>query len=68
MVDEIIVSSSWAVDNDDIELSLPAFSDTVATIWASGGLNGKSYTLTNTITTDQDRTDERSITLSCEVR
>ena len=65
---EIITVSTWATSSVDLTLSLDAATDTITTIWASGGVAGKDYTITNTITTDATRVDQRSITLTCEDR
>jgi hypothetical protein len=37
--------------------------DTLTTVWLSGGTLGNRYTITNTITTAGGRTDERSLIL-----
>ena len=37
---------------------------TATTVWLSGGSTGKTYKVTNNITTDGGRTDERSFTVS----
>jgi hypothetical protein len=34
---------------------------TTATVWLSGGTEGNRYTVTNRITTNQGRTDDRTI-------
>lgn len=36
-------------------------SDTSVTVWLSGGTAGRDYTVSCEITTDQGRTDERSV-------
>jgi len=62
---EAVTSSSWeifpveppgglVVDNE------PPFTATDTTVFISGGIAGHLYQLTNRITTDQGRTDERS--------
>ncbi|MCF6197632.1 MAG: hypothetical protein L3J50_13130 [Emcibacter sp.] len=68
---EQITASSWfilpqgAVDDLAIDTMPPVVSG-VATVFVSGGIAGKSYQLTNRITTDQGRIDERSITIRVE--
>lgn len=53
---EIIASPGIVVESD---------SNTVAkaTVWLSGGTAGQPYTVTNRITTNQGRTDDRTITI-----
>lgn len=34
-----------------------------ATVWLSGGTEGERYVITNSITTNQGRTDDRSMTI-----
>lgn len=41
---------------------------TTATVWLSGGTAGTTYTATNRITTNQSRTDERTIEIRVEER
>lgn len=65
---ETITASTWASDSVDLTLSLPANSGTKTTIWIDGGVDGNGYTVSNTITTSEDRIDTRTITISCEVR
>jgi len=43
-------------------------SSTTVTAWLSGGTVGTSYTVSCKITTNQGRTDERSITISVSER
>lgn len=37
--------------------------DTTATVWLSGGVDGRSYDVVCQITTSDDRTDQRTFTL-----
>ncbi|MCK5425832.1 MAG: hypothetical protein KAI89_10685 [Emcibacter sp.] len=68
---ELITASSWtilpqgAINDLSIDTILPIVSG-VATIFITSGIAGKTYQLTNRITTDQGRTDERSITIRVE--
>jgi hypothetical protein len=41
---------------------------TKGTVWLSGGTAGTTYTATNRITTNQSRTDERTIEIRVEQR
>lgn len=66
---ETISSVDWIVPDgitkDDTRSTHDA---TTATIWLSGATLGKSYNITCRITTSQDRTDDRTITLRCRER
>jgi hypothetical protein len=71
MSTEQITVSSWfilpqgAVNDLAIDTMPPVVSG-VVTVFVRGGIAGKSYQLTNRITTDQGRIDERSITIRVE--
>lgn len=60
LIDDGLATSEWLaeagidVDNDTLNAA-------VTTVWLSGGTAGQSYTVTNRITTDGGRTDDRSI-------
>lgn len=58
--DEQITASSWTVQTG-ITKDSDTSTATTATIWLSGGTLGQSYVVTNRISTNQGRTDERSI-------
>ncbi len=53
---EIIASPGITVDSD-------SFTTTRASVWLSGGTAGQPYTITNRITTNQGRVDDRTITI-----
>jgi len=59
---DIISSSTWAVTGSDSELvaSDDEATETVTTVWLSGGTLGETYTVTNTVETSGGRADERS--------
>lgn len=68
---EQITASSWFIQpqgavNDLIIDNIPSLVSGVTTVFVAGGITGKIYQLTNRITTDQGRTDERSITIRVE--
>lgn len=68
---EQITVSDWevfpAVAVQDLAVeSIPPVISGVTTVFVVGGIAGKIYQLTNRITTDQGRTDERSITIRVE--
>ncbi len=62
---ETVVSSAWAIDP---VLTLSGSQDVanVTSTFVNGGDVGKVYTLTNTITTNQGRTDSRTLVLNCQ--
>lgn len=57
---EDIVSSTWIVPAG-ITKNSDGHNGSVTTIWLSGGTLGQAYALTNRITTNQGRTDDRTI-------
>jgi len=71
LVSEIITSSSWFIlpqgTVGDLTMgTIPPIVSGVASAFVSGGIPGKVYRLTNRITTDQGRTDDRTITIRVE--
>ncbi len=68
---EQITASSWfilpqgAVGDLSVDHSLAPVTG-VVTVFVTGGIAGKLYRVTNRITTNQGRTDERSITIRIE--
>ena len=67
---DFLASSTWTIETiagDTSPLaevappSGPPFDAFKATIWVEAGMRGKTYTVTNRITTDRGRSDERSI-------
>jgi len=70
-IGELITASSWFIlpqgaINDLAVDNVPPPVAGMARIFVAGGISGKIYQLTNRITTDQGRTDERSITIGIE--
>ncbi|MGB3443906.1 MAG: hypothetical protein WBA97_34645 [Actinophytocola sp.] len=57
---EAITASNWTVPSG-ITKDSQSHSGSDATVWLSGGTTGLSYEVTNRITTNQGRTDDRSI-------
>lgn len=57
---ETITASTWTVA-EGITKDSDSFSGTVAIIWLSGGTAGTDYLVTNHVTTDGGREDDRSI-------
>lgn len=65
---ETITASSWIASSDDITMDSDTNTTVDATVWLSGGTDGASYKLTNRITTNQGRTDDRTFIINCEER
>ena len=68
---EQITASSWFIlpqgmPNDLVIDNIPLPTSGVTTVFVTGGRAGIIYQLTNQITTDQGRTDERSLTIRVE--
>lgn len=56
---ETISSSTFTVETG-ITKDSETNTTTSATVWLSGGTEGNRYTITNRVTTNQGRTDDRS--------
>ena len=56
---ETINTSDWSVPEGITEVS-DSKTDTVTTVWLSGGVEGQEYTITNSIITTGSREDDRS--------
>jgi hypothetical protein len=59
---DTITSSTWVLPNGITKVR-DSFTDTVATIWLSGGADGSSYSLLNKIETAGGRKEDRSVLL-----
>lgn len=59
---ETIATSTWIVDTG-ITKDSDTNTDTTATIWLSGGEQNIDYTVTNRIVTNQNRTNDQSLTI-----
>ena len=66
--DDAIDTSTWAITPTGPTLSGSTHDDTGTIVWVDGCTSGTTYTLTNSIVTDDGREDDRSITLHCEQR
>lgn len=64
--DRIVASSFAVVDSDDLVIDDSSFDDTSATVWLSGGVAGQRYVVTNHITTEDGREDDRSLTITAK--
>ena len=63
-----IQTSTWTVSDSGVEASDDSNTATRATVWLAGGAEGQSYTVTNRITTNGGRTDERSFAIQVQAR
>lgn len=64
-----IKNSSFSADSNDLTLTDDITVDNISTVFVSGGIAGKVYTITNTITFDTngaEATEERSLQLFIE--
>lgn len=59
---DTIAASDWAVD-PGLLASQKSYTDDLTTVWLSGGLGGKSYAVTNSITTSTGRRDSKTFRL-----
>ena len=64
---DTIATSAWSVATGLTEVS-DTNTTTTTTVWVSGGTAGASYLCTNTITTAEGRTDERSLVVMVRER
>ena len=62
-----IVSSTWSVPSGMTQANA-AYTTTSATIWLAGGTIGHIYNVTNQITTNFGRVEERTIRIRVEDR
>ena len=63
-----IGESQWTVTGTDLTASDETNTQTTATVWLAGGAAGQSYTVTNRITTQGGRIDERSFIVQVQDR
>lgn len=64
---ETVVVSTWTIDPALTLSGQQNVANTTST-FVNGGDVGKVYMLTNTITTNQGRTDSRTLVLNCQPR
>lgn len=62
------ITSSTMFASPGINVNSSSNTTTSATVWLSGGTAGFPYTVTNRITTNQGRTDDRTITIRVQNR
>lgn len=61
-----IVASTFTVDDPAITVEDTMFDATTTTAWLAGGTAGVTYVVTNHITTEDGRQDDRSIKIVCK--
>jgi len=64
---DAIASSEWTVP-EGLTKDSQSKSDTVTTVWLSGGSVGADYDITNHIATTDGREDDRTMTISVRQR
>lgn len=66
---DIITASVWVVEpTGSLVVTINSFSNTITTVWLDGGIAGTDYRVTNKITTNAGRKDERSFYIHCQDR
>jgi hypothetical protein len=62
LVSDIIETSTWIAESGiSIVNGSESFTDTITTLYLTGGSNNQKYEVTNRITTEGSRTDERTM-------
>lgn len=57
------ITGSDIISSPGITVDSSSNTSEVVTVWLSGGTAGQPYTVTNRITTNQGRTDDRTMTI-----
>lgn len=63
---DTLATSAWTSSPAGLTLSNEGRSQADTVVWIDGGVNGTTYTITNTITTTNGRRDERSFQLTIQ--
>lgn len=61
-----IVASTFTTDDPALVVEDSLFDDLTTTAWLSGGIAGEVYIVTNHVTTDDGRQDDRSMRVVCK--
>lgn len=61
---DTISASSWTLSGAGLTQTSNSFTDTTATVWLSAGTNFEIYKVTNHITTDGGRQNDRTLTIT----
>jgi len=67
-VGDVITDSVWECDDPAIVLEDAQFDNTSATVFASGGVIGTTYLITNRIETGQGRINDQTIRLKIKAK
>ena len=65
---DTIASSTWTASSSGITIDSANNSQTLTTVWLSGGTRGSRYKLVNRIVTAGGRTDERTLEVRVQNR
>lgn len=67
--EDIITGSVWEIaPAAELTVGNKSFTNLKTTVWLSGGEAGKSYTVTNRISTSGGRTEDKSFRVTCKER
>lgn len=61
-----IVASTFTSSGAALVVNDSSFNSYTTTVWLRGGAAGERYTVTNHITTEDGRQDDRSLTIVCK--
>jgi len=64
LTEDILIDSQWYAE-DGLVIGSDSHTDTIATVWLSGGTHPNKYDVTNKIITAGGRIDERTIVIKC---
>lgn len=69
LYEDIITASAWSivVPDGDLQIDADTFTDTVSTVWLSGGAIG-TYQLLNRVVTLGGRTYDQTVKLRCRAK
>jgi hypothetical protein len=67
---ETVTTSTWAevTASDDFTLTNDQNASNITSVFFNGGVEGKNYTIQNTVVTSDDREDNRIIEIQCRIR
>jgi hypothetical protein len=60
---DVLTGSTWFVDDAALLIGVNTRNNYTTTVWLSAGAEGKTYRVTNRVTTQKGRIDDRSFTL-----
>lgn len=65
---ETITDAAWSVDDDTLTIVDTTNDGTTTTVWLSAGVLGRTYRVTNHITSSMGRQDDRTLSIQCQQR